>query len=330
MRVLVVGAGSVGLGLASCLLHGGHEVWLTSRPATVRALQAHGLTRSGLFGTVHVPPERFTASAELPPPGAPAFAYVLVCVQSFDSPTVAADLAAHPHLLSPDTRLVLFQNGYGNHEVFAAALPGAELLAARVITGFRRLADHHVEVTVHAAPIHVGSLLAERSTAAAPLCDAVTAGGIPAQVTPHIGRDLWAKLLYNAMLNPLGALLGVTYGDLGASEHTRALMAQVLAEGFAVMHASGHATHWESATAFGAAFYAEMLPPTRLHESSMLQSLRSGRRTEIDALNGAIARLGRQHGVPTPTNDAVVRLVRYLEERASAGPDQSCQPVATS
>jgi len=203
-------------------------------------------------------------------------------------------------------------------------VPAVQLLAARVITGFRRLADHHVEVTVHAAPIHVGSFLPQRSAEAGPLCDAITAGGIPAQVTPHIGRDLWAKLLYNAMLNPLGAILGVTYGELAASEHTRALMVAVLSEGFAVMHASGHATHWEDAAAFSAAFYAEMLPPTRLHESSMLQSLRSGRRTEIDALNGAIARLGRQHGVPTPTNDAVVRLVHYLEERACAGPP--CPP----
>jgi 2-dehydropantoate 2-reductase len=58
-----------------------------------------------------------------------------------------------------------------------------------------------------------------------------------------------------------------------------------------------------------------MLPPTREHESSMLQSLRAGRRTEMEALNGALARLGREHGLATPCNDLVAGLVRHLEAR---------------
>jgi 2-dehydropantoate 2-reductase len=83
------------------------------------------------------------------------------------------------------------------------------------------------------------------------------------------------------------------------------------------MQAAGHETHWPSAAAWLADFYARLLPPTAAHESSMLQDLRAGRRTEIDAITGAVVALAARHGVEAPVSRAVLSLVRFLEARGT-------------
>ena len=195
----------------------------------------------------------------------------------------------------------------------AERFPKARVWNARVITGFRRAAPHHVEVTVHAEPVRIGSLFGEPSARVAPLCQALSAGGLPTEPTDDVAADLWAKLLYNGCLNPACAILGVPYGALGDSEHGRALIEALAREIFAVMHAAGWRTHWSSADAWLDDFFERLLPPTASHESSMLQDLRARRRTEVDALTGAIVALGEEHHVPAPTNAALLRLVKMLE-----------------
>lgn len=315
MRVLIVGAGGVGLGLASCLLKSGQEVHLVARPSSGEALMAHGLRRTGLFGEYECGPAGFAVSAALAEVRGEPLDYALVCVKSYDSAQVAADLRERAASAAAQVKVVLCQNGYGNVEVFSEALGPERVFAARVITGFRRLAPHHVDITVHAAPVHVGSFIEGRSDEVADLCAALTAGDLPTEVSHRIDADLWAKILYNAMLNPLGAIVDATYGELGESAEARPIMEGIATEGFAVMRASGHGTHWPEVAQFLEAFYNDMLPPTRQHESSMLQSIRAGQRTEIEELNGALTRLGKEHGIETPCNDSVARQVRDLESR---------------
>lgn len=131
--------------------------------------------------------------------------------------------------------------------------------------------------------------------------------------------DLWAKVLYNALLNPLGAVLGVPYGVLAQTEHGRSFMGRLARETFAVMNACGARTQWGDAGTFLEEFYARILPPTAAHESSMLQDIRAGRPTEIDAISGAIVALGQKHGVDVTCTQASYELVRMMEHRARAG-----------
>jgi 2-dehydropantoate 2-reductase len=281
------------------------------------ALRRQGLVRSGIFGAVAIAPERLelaSAAAELRGPPAD---HVLVATKAFDSEAAAEALAAAPAAVGAGTLLVLCQNGWGNADPFAARFPAARVWNARVITGFRKLAPHHVDVTVHAEPVRIGSLFGESAARVAPLCAALAKGGIPCEPSADIASDLWAKLLYNATLNPLGAILGASYGALGASPHTRGVMEALAHETFAVMEAAGHRTHWPSAAAWLADFYARLLPPTAAHESSMLQDLRAGRRTEIDAITDAVVALAARHGVPAPVSRSVLALVRFLEARGT-------------
>jgi len=316
--VIVFGAGAVGLGLASALLaDGASRVRIVARPATAEALRAHGLARSGIFGAAFASPARFevATSAAALAPGAADF--VLVATKTFDAEAAAGALAEARAAASAGTRLVLCQNGWGSAERFTARFPRARVWNARVITGFRKLAPHHVDVTVHAEPVHVGSLFGERPELVAPLCGAIAKGGIPCEPSADIAADLWAKLLFNATLNPLCAILGVPYGALGASPHTRAVMEALARETFAVMQAAGHRTHWPSAADWLEDFHRRLLPPTAAHESSTLQDLRAGRRTEIDAITGAVVALAARHGVAAPVSVSLLTLVRFLEARGT-------------
>jgi 2-dehydropantoate 2-reductase len=312
IRVLVYGGGAVGLGIASCLLHSGNDVDILARPQTVAALESEGLIRTGIFGRVHVKPGAFRCYQTLDEACNRLYDFILICTKSFDSPCVARDLAEHSHCIDHAT-IVLFQNGWGNAEVFATCFDKRRIYNARVITGFHRHRANEVEITVHADSIHIGSLFGESAEAVDRLCHAISAGGIPCVKTDAIEKDLWAKMLYNCALNPLGAILGVPYGVLAEHAPTRDLMDQIVEEVFAVMTASGYSTHWQNACDFLQVFYDRLVPDTAEHESSMLQDITAGKRTEIDALNGAVIRLADDHAVAVPYNRAVHSLIKFLE-----------------
>jgi 2-dehydropantoate 2-reductase len=134
-------------------------------------------------------------------------------------------------------------------------------------------------------------------------------------VSPDIESELWSKMLYNCALNPLGALIGVAYGELGRHAETRAIIEATIAEIFALLEATGRRTRWRTAQEYLHVFWSQLLPPTAAHESSMLQDLRAGRPTEVDALNGAVVALAHESGLDVPVNRALVQLIRAREAR---------------
>jgi 2-dehydropantoate 2-reductase len=312
MAVLIYGGGAVGLGVASCLIRPGRRVEIVARPDTVAALRDEGLLRTGIFGRVQAAPEAFRCGTSLDEVTGP-YDLVLICTKSFDSAAAAQDLAGHEDRIGRRARLVLFQNGWGNAEAFAAHFKKQRIYSARVITGFHRHRPNEVEITVHADAIHIGSLFSTDVSAMEPLCRAIHEGGIPCATTDAIEKDLWAKMLYNCALNPLGAILGVPYGALAEAASTRALMDRIVEEVFAVMTAAGYRTHWQEPKQFLAVFYGRLVPDTAGHKSSMLQDITAGKRIEIDALNGAVLQLAQQHGLAVPYNLAVYNLLRFLE-----------------
>ena len=315
IRVLIYGGGAVGLGIASCLLHSGNEVDILARPQTVAALETEGLTRTGIFGDVHASPGAFRCYKSLQEACSGPYDFVLICTKSFDSLAAAQDLGGQRACMDSSAKLVLFQNGWGNAEVFAGRFDKSRIFNARVITGFHRHRPHKVEITVHADSIHIGSLFGTDASLVENLCRAISAGGIPCETTDAIEKDLWAKMLYNCALNPLGAILGVPYGALAEHAATRQLMDRIVEEVFEVMVASGYKTHWQKVRDFLAVFYDRLVPDTAEHRSSMLQDITAGKRTEIDVLNGAVIRLANELGLQVPYNGAVYRLIRFLESR---------------
>lgn len=316
MHVLIYGGGAVGLGIASCLIRPAHRVEIVARADTVAALKQNGLIRTGIFGRAHARPDEFGCRESLAEGDGSEFDFVLVCTKSFDSAAAARDLAEHGDRIGSRARLVLFQNGWGNAETFCEHFDRDCIYNARVITGFRRPRPNEVAVTVHADAIRMGSLFAPDPSVVQPLAQAIREGGIPCEVTDAVERDLWAKMLYNCALNPLGAILHVPYGALADEGSTRLLMSQIVGEVFGVMSAAGYRTHWKRPEDFLQVFYEKLVSDTAEHRSSMLQDVSAGRRTEIEALNGAILKLAERHGIEVPYNRAVYNLIRFIENSA--------------
>jgi 2-dehydropantoate 2-reductase len=314
LRPVIVGAGGVGLALASCLHASGHPLELVVRnEAAAAALRAEGLARTGLFGEAAVPAGALRIHRSLAELAGRAPDVLLVCTKTTAVDELARTLGELWHALDSEPLVVLFLNGWGSAERFAARIPRDRIYNARVITGFARRSPTRVEVTVHADAILLGSLFGEPAERVAPLARAIDAGGLPCRTSERIEADLLAKLLYNCLLNPLGALLGVPYGRLGESAETRALMEALAREIFAVLDAAGRRTHWPDAATYLDVFYRELLPPTARHLSSMRQDLEAGRPTEIDALCGAVVRLAACHGAEAPLCAALTTLVHAAQ-----------------
>lgn len=309
-RVLVAGAGALGSVFGGFLRLAGHDVTLLGRAAHLAAIRTNGLRIDGLWGEHRA--TDFGLAVQATDARGP-FDVVLLAVKSYDTEAMAAAVAP---LLAADGVIISLQNGLGNAEAIAAHVGAARVLAARVLVGAELLGPGHVRVTVYADPVLVGAWEGghPRSAVQARWCaERLAAAGIPAAYCDDIRAALWGKVLYNAALNPLGALLGVHYGVLGEHAHTRAIMDAVIDEAFAVACAAGVPLAWASAAAYRAVFYGRLVPSTFYHRSSMLQDLERHRPTEIDAINGQVWQRGAVHGIVTPVNELLTRLVHARE-----------------
>jgi 2-dehydropantoate 2-reductase len=312
LRVVVAGAGAVGSVFGGWLAHAGHDVLLVGREAHMAAVRAHGLELSGLFGACAAHPEVATDLAT-----ADRYAdLVLVSVKSHATESVAATLGAWRHR---PPLVVSLQNGLGNVEALSRVLGAERVLGGRVIFGALLPRPGEAHVTVNAKPVALGPLRRDDALqrAAVRLAGIVVATGIPAEAVPTIEPVLWEKALYNCGLNPLGALHGLSYGEVAASPELRRDLDAAMDEGFRVARAAAIELPWPDGDAFRAYFYASLLPPTARHRSSMRQDLEAGRRTEIDAIGGAIVRIGARVGVATPVNRRLVAAVHDAESRAA-------------
>ncbi len=309
-RFVVAGAGAVGSVVGGLLAAAGREVTLVGRDPHMAEVRRAALRVTGLFGERHATPH---ATTDLADADAPVDA-VLVTVKSHDTAEVAARLAAWRN--APPL-VVSLQNGLGNVERLAEALGARRVLGARVIFGAVVPRPGEAHVTVNAKPVAVGPLRddAELAERARWLVEHLRDAGIPSEVVPAVEPLLWEKALYNCGLNPLGALHGLTYGEVVASPELRRILDAAIDEGFAVARASGVALPGGDAAGFRDYFYLTLVPPTAAHRSSMRQDLEAGRRTEVDAIGGAIVRAGARLGIPTPVNAELVARIHEAEER---------------
>ena len=313
MKALIIGTGAVGCAVAIAAANAGMETAVLARSATAEYIREHGLKRTGIFGEITIPPDRITVYEYFDriPSG---FDYVAVAVKTMANKTVADELAAHREIIGQTGRIVLFQNGWGNDEPYMAHFPAAQVFNARVITGFERTLPGVTNVTVHTAPILLGSLHGESIKELEPLACAISDSGIPSETSEELVQALWAKMLYKTTLNPLGAILNMSYGQLASSPHLVCIMNRLIEETFTVMDAAGYKTFWKNPQEYQDVFYSKLVPDTFAHRASTLQDIEKHQKTEIDTLNGCIQRIGKKHGVETPTHDMIVEMIRGIED----------------
>jgi 2-dehydropantoate 2-reductase len=196
-------------------------------------------------------------------------------------------------------------------------------VGARVIFGAEIPEPGCARVTVNADDVLLGEpfLPVNRQLLVA-LREDLSLSGIPCRIVSKddIWAAIWGKVLYNCSLNPLGALLEVTYGKLGENAETRGIIKVIIEEIFHVMRAKGVKVPYQDADEYYHYLMERQLPPTVDHRASMLQDILLGRQTEIDALNGAISLYARDYGISAPYNDLLTALIKFKEKKKAFSP----------
>jgi len=301
VRVCVVGCGAVGSLFAANLAQlDDVEVWAYDLSREhVDAINAGGLRLSGA-GDVLGRLRATTDAAALP-----ACAFGIVATKAMHT---EAAIRASAHAFA-DGAVCSVQNGLGNEETLAAHVPrvirGTTFPAGRIVEPGHVQWDVKGETTI--GPFEPSPAPAEEI---ARLAEACTRAGLPTAAVEDARGPQWRKVIFNAATNPVGALTGLTHGRVCENAALRRLVSGLVDEGKAVAHAQGIVLDADPEELIDHAARPDVAYD---HKASMLQDVEARRETEIDYLNGGIARFGREHGVPTPLNEAILALVKGLE-----------------
>lgn len=301
MKIVILGAGAVGLSVAAKLSRIA-DVHAVARMRHADAVQERGFLMTGIWGAGTY---RFSCSEDLPGTWQDAD-YYIITAKSIDTEAICrqfADAIGGREVMS-------LQNGIGSEGIIARFTD--RVIGATIITGFEWRGDASVHVSVEAAPMKLGRFPSGVDAAVGDLAALMQEAGIRAEATDNIKTDIWSKTLYNCALNPLSALMNTSYGAL-IDPHAWAVVAAIVREAFRVAEAEGVLLPWETAEAYLDHLRTTQLPTTAAHHSSMLQDIAGGRKTEIDFMNGAVAALAGRHGIDAPYNSCITELVRFRE-----------------
>jgi 2-dehydropantoate 2-reductase len=315
MKVGIIGAGAMG-SLLGFYLSAAADVWLLdSWQAQVDAINATGL-RQELDGVAELRHPRAASD----PAAIGACDVVLVLVKAHQTHWAAeqarrllkpaARQADGDHLVaSPGTLVVTLQNGVGNREALAAVLGSALVGQGVTALGATLLAPGRVRHAGQGATVFAR---APDPAGMAALADLFNACGLPAELSDDLDALVWSKLVVNAGINALTALLRVPNRALAAVPQARSLLEQAVAEATAVAQAHGVALQADEAHARVLA----VAEATGANRSSMLQDVLRGSPSEIATINGAVVREGQRLGIPTPVNALLTALVAALDATA--------------
>ncbi|HUG63619.1 MAG TPA: 2-dehydropantoate 2-reductase [Gaiellaceae bacterium] len=301
MRVCVVGCGAVGSLFAANLAQlDDVDVWAYDvSQAHVEAINANGLRLVGAGDVV----AHLNATSD--PAALPPCDFGIVATKAMHT---EGAIAATAHAFA-DGAVATVQNGIGNEEIVAAHV-------TRVIRGTTFPAGKILEAGVVQWDVKGDTTLGPFEPKAAHadeielLADACTRGGMPTTAVADARPAQWRKVIFNAATNPVGALTGLTHGRVCERPDLRAIVSALVDEGKAVATAQGIELDADPEALIDHAARPEIAYD---HKASMLQDVEARRPTEIDFLNGGIARFGHELEVPTPLNDAITRLIKGLE-----------------
>ena len=291
MKVSVIGPGAMGCLFAARLAKSGAAVTLVDHDAARAArLRKSGITVVSDKGEYKATPTVATAA----PDGQDL---CIVLTKAYSTTALAL-----PH----DTPILTLQNGLGNVETLCSLVGSAFVLAGATSEGATLLGEGH---TRHAAP-GVTVLGAWTTCPAEPALAALGQAGFDVQGTDAPGQAIWRKVVVNAGINPVTALLDVPNGRLPEIAEARMLMRDLVTEAAKVAATEGY--RFEQSLV---EYTEQICRDSGPNISSMLQDVRAGKQTEIDALSGEIARRAECAGLPAPRTRVVWQLIKSLEKR---------------
>ena len=323
MKICIYGAGAIGSYLGAELALAGYEVSLIARGPHLEAMQAGGLTLliEGEKKVVQV------ACTDDPAQVGPQD-YVIITLKAHSVSPVVEQMVP---LFGPETAVVTAQNGIPwwychklkgplEDQILESADPGGriwnvlgpERAIGCVVYPSCEIVKPGVIKHIEGKRFMLGEPDGSKSERVLALSEALMAAGLKAPGRPRIRDDIWLKLWGNVSFNPVSVLTLATLGQITADDGVRGVIRDLMIEAQGVAHALGVRFPVDVDKRIGWA------GDVGAHKTSMLQDLERGRPMEIDALVGTVSEMGRLAGVPTPTIDVVLALVR-LRVRVAGG-----------
>ena len=306
MKIAVLGAGAMGSWFGGLLADNGNPVQLlTTNVAHRNAINNKGLLLSGPFGEKRVPVEALDPTQVQAP-----LELILVMTKTFQTCTAIQSVA---HAIDDNTQLLSLQNGLGNAENLSTVVPLERIWIGVSMMPINKTAPG-VVVGKGQGASYFGSALpmdkAVANTTALAIEQTFRAANIDLSLDSQIHKRIWEKLAFNAGMNALCALSNGTPGSIDSLPEAKSLAQAVAIETSAV------ATTQKITIDMQSVLNMIELSCTKhsAHVPSMLQDIRSKRLTEVSALNGAIAQVGKANGVAVPLNDTLATLIRLTEQ----------------
>ena len=310
MRITVVGAGAMGGSYGGLLGVAGHEVSLIDAwQAHVDAINGQGLQVDGVRGE-----HRVWVGASTGPIGQRA--EVVIVFVDANSTAAAAETARQ--VLAPDGFAITFQNGIGNVETLQAALGKDRVLGGSSMCSAATRGPGHVRLT-HLGKTAIGETDGAVRARTTQLADAINGAGFEIEIVPDIMAVIWEKFALNCCINAIAATTGLRGGELTRLPELDAFQDRIIAEVMMVTEAKGIRLPTPDLPVKIKAHSRR-----KFNKPSMLQHVEAARRTEIDALNGALLREAAALGIAVPYNEALVALLKGRElhqRRAIHEPD---------
>ena len=308
MKIGIIGCGAMGSVYAALLADAGNEVWaIDAWREHVDAIRANGLRLQGASGDRVVRIAATTDAAE-----AGECELVIVATKA-DGVASAARAAAG--IAGPDSTILTIQNGLGAADRIAEAIDASKVLIG-VVGGFGASIvapghAHHNGMQL----VRIGEMGGGESARLRRVVDTWSRAGFTARGYPDIHKMIWEKFVCNVTYSGPCALTNLTIGQVQASPEAWGIALSCAREADAVARARGIALGFDDVDAYVRDFGAAM-PDAR---PSMLLDHLAGRRSEIDAINGAVPVEAAKAGMAAPVNATVSSLVRAKEAGFEAG-----------
>jgi 2-dehydropantoate 2-reductase len=306
MNISIIGSGSLGCIYGALLFQAGNKVLLITRKKEhAEKINNHGVTivRSNTPTTYHIPAQSdfsYIHEADL----------IIVLTKSYDTTSVANNLKEV--IKDTDSTILTLQSGLGNIETLSEACSKERVLGGVSYMGGVRKDDLTILMGENLRTV-VGTLIPSRKTElrVKKVIDVFQHATINAEIAHNVLKAIWDKLIIAASQNALGSLTGMTFGQMLNSPFSRPVVENILQELGQIAEKVG--------IDIGASLVERVFANWQTlpnHRVSMWQDIQSGRRTEIDAINGALMRLGERYGIPTPYNHLISNLIRMKEEHS--------------
>jgi len=300
LRVAVIGTGAMGAIFGAALARSGASIVCFDRRADViEAIGRDGLRVDGALGTHRLHPRATLDAAAIGP--------VDLALITVDSGATAQAAEAAAACLGPEGFALTLQNGIGNVERLVERLGAARVAAGITYNSGAGAGPGHA-IHTNVGPTVIGEAAGGVSARLRDVAARFESQSMPTALDEAVIGHVWSKFVHNCAINPISAITGLRPGEIARTPAAAELLDSALDEILAVVDAEGVVLPEADARASIRDHCWE-----RYNRPSMLQHVLAGRRTEIDALNGALLRHAAARGVPAPFNTAIVLAVRALE-----------------